>query len=430
MRLHSILHTAAAALCLALSFWPSAKADIDTRQAIFNPNFRTLTVSVDNDFMTPLILRLNSNDRLNVSFDEISDDYRFLQYRLIHCNADWQPSSLVESEYLRGFNIEDVDDYAFSSNTFVHFVNYRIDIDFAESEMAPTLSGNYLLQVFEQDDPDSVILQARFAVSENDVAVTGNASGRTDRGFNTEWQQLSLQLDPGEMRINNPYQDLKLVVTQNRRPESTRTVISPMRLEGKKVIYTHIPELIFPAGNEYRRFETTRINTPGMHVDSIRYGGSNYHMYLTPDEPRAERNYSYDQTQRGRFLIREYNATDSDLGADYVTVHFTFKFPEVTDGDIYVDGDLTGHMLTDSNRMSYDHEAGVYRLQLPLKQGSYNYQYVIAPKTNAASSGGTPRQTEGNYYETDNEYLVQVFYRPVGTRADRLIGHGLILSNR
>ncbi len=397
---------------------------VDTRQAIFDPSFRTLTVTAAGDLMAPPVIRLNSNDRIAVSFDEIGDDYSFLQYRLVHCNADWQPSALVESEYLESFNVSDIDDYAFSSNTFVHFVNYRFEIP--SEGMAPLVSGNYLAQIYRQEDPDNVLLQVRFSVSEGAVAVSGNASGRTDRGFNTEWQHVALRLSPGRQQIQNPYQDLIVNITQNGRPETTRRLTHPSRVEGNSVIFEHSPELIYPAGNEFRRFETVRITDPGMHVDSIRFGGSNYHVFLSPDKGRADRSYSYDQTQRGRFVVRESNATDSDLGADYVTVNFTLDFPEIMDADIYVDGELTGWRLSDSNRMRRDPATGLYTLALPLKQGSYNYQYVVAPR--GAAGGAFPSVIEGNHYETRNEYLVEVFYRPVGSRADRLLGYGVILS--
>jgi hypothetical protein len=54
-----------------------------------------------------------------------------------------------------------------------------------------------------------------------------------------------------------------------------------------------------------------------------------------------------------------------------------------------------------------------------LKQGAYNYQYLFVP-TN--SNKTTTDLTEGNYYETENEYLILVYHRPFGERYDRLIG--------
>ena len=85
---------------------PSSAANYNT--AVFDPFFRTLKVSVPDNLMAPPVIRLNSDDTLVFSFDEITDEASHLQVRLVHCNADWQPSRLVDSEYIDGFNIDDI----------------------------------------------------------------------------------------------------------------------------------------------------------------------------------------------------------------------------------------------------------------------------------------------------------------------------------
>ncbi|MDE7160106.1 MAG: DUF5103 domain-containing protein [Muribaculaceae bacterium] len=417
-----------AAWLLLLAICPGVSA-MDTLTRTFDSAFRTLRVEVEGDFMATPVIDLDGDRRITVSFDEIGDDFSELRYRLVHCNADWQPSQLVESEYVEGFNEADVDDYAFSSNTFVHFVNYRITVP--SEDMRPLVSGNYLLQVFDRYDPERVLLQARFSVSENVVSLSGEVSGRTDRGLNTEWQQLELALSPGDFMISNPYTDLNVTVTQNSLPESTRTLPPPSRLEGQRMIWQHLPALVFGGGNEFRRFETVRLAGPGMHVDSMRFGGTNYHAYLMTDADRSEREYVYDSTQRGRYLVRDYVATDADLGADYVTVHFTLDFPQITNGDIYIDGDLTNHLREEPYRMIYDHSRHLYTLDLPLKQGSYNYRYVAVPRVSGGSvQTADPGVVEGNFFETVNEYDVRAYYRPPGARYDRLIGTALLTTAR
>lgn len=367
--------------------------------------------------MAPPSIRLGSDERLVISFDEWSEDYSDLQYRLVHCGPDWKPSGLLESEYLDGFNIADIEDWAFSSNTFVHYVNYHIVIP--NEDMDPLLSGNYILQIFERDDPDETIGEARFSVSEHSADVFGRVSTQTDRGLNTEWQQLELKITPTDVKIDDPYTMLRVDITQNDAPYTTTTLRTPSRVEGKNIVYAHMPELIFKAGNEFRRFETVRTNYNDMHVDSMRFLSRNYHAWLTPDQERESKQYSYDQTQQGRFLVREYNATDSDLGADYVTVHFLLDTPEAVDADVYVEGEFTGYKHDDSSRMHYDYNRGAYLLEMPLKQGSYNYRYVAVPRR--GNRMPDPSLIEGNKHETRNEYRVQVWYRPIGGRYDRLI---------
>ncbi len=378
---------------------------------------KTMKIMKEGDFMSPPSIRLGSDERVIINFDEWSEDYSDLQYRLLHCDADWNPSGLLESEYLDSFNIADIEDWAFSSNTFVHYVNYRIVVP--NEDMSPLLSGNYILQIFERDNPDETLGEARFSVYEHSADVVGTVSTQTDRGMNTKWQQLELKIRPTEVTIDDPYSMLRVDITQNNAPYTTSTLRTPSRVEGKDIIYSHMPELIFKAGNEFRRFETIRTNYNDMHVDSMRFLSRNYHAWLSPDTERESKEYSYDQTQQGRFLIREYNSTDSDLGADYVTVHFLLDTPEAINADVYVEGEFTGYRHDDASRMHYDYNRGAYLLEMPLKQGSYNYRYVAVPRRKNGQPD--PSLIEGNKHETRNEYRVQVWYRPIGARYSRLI---------
>lgn len=403
------------ALLAAVSLSVPADA-LDTAPGIFDPTFRTLKIQRSDNFFLPPVISLRGDEALTVNFDRLGEDRDFLRYRLLHCNADWQPSGLVESEYLSGFNDLAIDDYAFSQNTFVHFINYRIELP--AEELRPLVSGNYLLQVYDEQDPGETLLQARFCVSEETVEIMAQADSQTDRGLNVEFQQLDVILDTGQTAIRNPYSDITLTVEQNAVPGTDAVVIrNPQRVQGNRVIYEHLNELIFPAGNEFRRFETVRADYPGMNVDSVRYVGPGYHAYLRHDRPGRDRSYSYDQTQSGRFMVREYNATDADLGADYVTVHFTLEMPEIIDAEVYVEGEMTLGRYSAQNRMRYDRDRHAYTLEVPLKQGSYNYRYVVK-----SAAGTDPYFIDGNKYETRNEYTVKAYVRQPGERADRLVG--------
>ena len=296
------------------------RSEVDTTTGIFDRRFRTLKTEVEDNFMSPPVIRLGTNDRILVKFDEIGEDNSYLEYRLIHCDADWQPSRLIESEYLEGFNSVRIEDYAYSTATFVHYVNYLIA--FPNEELQIKHSGNYLLQVYDPERPEETLLQTRFQVTENRARIEGNVTSRTDMGHNTYWQQLAFEIDCQGIGEFNPYQDIIVYVTQNNREATKRRIMTPLRVSGCKIIYEHLNDLVFGASNEYRRFESVSNSFPGMRVDSLRYMGSNYHVWLKVDEPRQSASYNYDQTQHGRFLVREYNSTDSDIGADYITVHF------------------------------------------------------------------------------------------------------------
>lgn len=394
----------------------------DTSQGIFNPNFRTLVVEKEGMFLSPPVIQLGSNERIVISFDEIGTDWSRLQYRLIHCNADWQPSRLIEAEYVDGFNFADIDDYAFSGNTFTNYVNYRFTVP--SEQLGILVSGNYVVEVFPQSDPDDLILRARFQVSEDSAIVNGHVTPRTDKGYNTEWQQVELAISGADRRIN-PYNDLIISVVQNRRPDTEVMVSHPLRVENDRIIYEHNWDLIFPASNEYRRFETVREDYPGMGVEAVDFRNRSYQTWLNPDSGRRDHEYSFDLTQKGRFKIDSYTATDPDLGSDYVDVHFTLDYPRVMNGDIYVNGDFTSNRYDEQYKMIFDPETKLYFLSLPLKQGSYNYQYVAVKE---GEDKGTTALIEGDKYETQNEYTVSVYYRSPTSRADRLIGSATLYA--
>lgn len=397
------------------------RSEVDTTTGIFDRRFRTLKTEVEDNFMSPPVIRLGTNDRILVKFDEIGEDNSYLEYRLIHCDADWQPSRLIESEYLEGFNSVRIEDYAYSTATFVHYVNYLIA--FPNEELQIKHSGNYLLQVYDPERPEETLLQTRFQVTENRARIEGNVTSRTDMGHNTYWQQLAFEIDCQGIGEFNPYQDIIVYVTQNDREATKRRIMTPLRVSGDKIIYEHLNDLVFGASNEYRRFESVSNSFPGMRVDSLRYMGSNYHVWLKVDEPRQSASYSYDQTQHGRFLVREYNSTDSDIGADYITVHFLLECPELPSYDIYLDGEFTHGRMDKENQLTYDHRVGGYVAEVPLKQGAYNYQYVTRSRQTGEISTST---IEGDKYETLNEYGIAVYFRPPGARADRLISYRIL----
>lgn len=411
----------------------------NTSTGIFDSRFRTITVEVEGNRLAPPVIGMNSDDRLKIGFDCLAEEREYLRYSIYHCDADWRISDLVDSEVFDGFNLGDVDTYAFSRATTTHYVHYSITLPNKDFQFR--LSGNYLLRVFPEDDPDSTLLQVRFMVSEGAVGVRGEATSRTDVDYNGSHQQLELEVDLRSCYVRDVFNDLKVVVTQNGRVDNVAVVTHPSRVSGSKLVYEHIPQLIFPAGNEYRRMETVTMQYPGMGVESIDFHYPYYHHFLNTATPRYSQLYRYDQTQHGRFFVREYNSADSDVEADYSVVHFVLDMLPLPDSDVYLDGDFVNRRFDESTRMHYDPEAGVYHRELLLKQGAYNFQYLALPKNavaeskrsraafnNGVAQSASTAEVEGDFYQTVNEYGVAVYYRTPGERYDRLLGYTVIFS--
>ena len=413
-------------LCIAAIL--PAKAEIDdddTRTQIGDSRFRTLQVRlVGNDYFPPVIA-LGSEDRIKISFDEMGEDRSYLRYSVIHCNADWTPSDLVESEYVDGFNYADITDCKFSASTLCHYVHHSFTLP--NDEIHFLVSGNYLVKIYDENEPETTLLQARIFVSENAVSVGTSVTSRTDIDYNDEHQQVSFVVDTRDYQVRNMYSDLKAYVTQNGRLDNEVMIDRPLMVAGQKITYNKDKRLIFEAGNEYRRIETVTQHGISMGVERMVFHQPYYHAILYTDEMRAYDSYLYDQTQLGRFTIRSSEALDSDNGAEYIVTHFSLDTGgQLQSGNIYLEGEFTNHLFTPGTLMKYDESTGLYTADILLKQGAYNYQYLYVPE---GSNRGYSK-IDGNKYQTVNEYLVRVYHRDMASRYDRLIGFGIAFSGK
>jgi hypothetical protein len=77
---------------------------------------------------------------------------------------------------------------------------------------------------------------------------------------------------------------------------------------------------------------------------------------------------------------------------------------------------------------AFNPEKGFYEKTLFLKQGFFNYTYVTTAERIQAGQKFSFENTEGNYWSTENSYMVLVYYRPFGARADELIGYTSLSS--
>ncbi len=409
------------AVLMALLVWLAAMAAGDTMTGTPNDRVRSLRIVNPLDPYGPAVLRLGSGDVLAINFDVLSEDRDYLRYRLVHCRADWSPSTLVDSEFLDGFNEGEITDYRFSEATLVHYVNYNLTIP--NADVAPLLSGNYLLQIYPESDPDDVWAQCRFMVCEEKVGISGNVTSRTDVDYNAGHQQLELRIDTRESGVADPFNDLFVVVQQNGRLDNEVALRQPLRMSGTTSIYEHQPQLLFEAGNEYRRMETVSTQFPPMGVESVEFINPYYYHILATDEPRAGSQYLYDETQKGRFVIHEYNSSDPDVQADYTVVVFSLDMPYDPDTMVFLDGDFTMRRFDENSRMQYNRERGRYERVMLLKQGAYNYQYLTVPR---GARRGYTAAVEGDKHQTLNEYTVKVYERKPGSRNDRLLGVALL----
>ncbi len=385
---------------------------------VFDENIHSLQVK--NDGINPIypIINLNTNDKITVSFDEMSHDGHNYFYKLIHCNADWKQSNLMEIEYIDGFSDGAINNYKYSFGTMFDYTNYSFQIP--NEDLQLKCSGNYTIIIYE-DILDNVVATACFSVLDEKVNIKGNVRSNTDIDFKGKHQQVDFSIATNNSyKIVSPQTDLKVYVQQNRRTDNMASLVTPSAIFPNEIEYKNNRKLIFEAGNEFKSFDISSLRNFSKEVEHIRYYNPYYHATLYQNTFDQLHQYYSSNDINGRYIVhlQESNAQSED--PDYLFVHFALYSPNPLFGTrIYISGELNNFNYDENNLMEYNAKTMCYEKTMLLKQGGYDYQYTIFPY---GSSKGSVELTEGNYWETENEYAIYVYHRMWGENYDRLIG--------
>lgn len=384
---------------------------------LLSENIHTLQVLVNGEWNHTPILGLGTSDYLDISFDDLTHEYHRYRYRVEHCNYDWTPSKgIFPIDYLRGeSNDQPLESYNESLNTSVLYMHYSLR--FPNARVGVRFSGNYKLTIFDDDEEEDVCVVC-FSVVDNKVPVMASVTTHTDIDLNRSHQQVKFKAEIGNIRVTDAKREIKTVVMQNNRTDNAAWNAPVDYVTGSTLQWEFAKDLIFKAGNEYRKFEMTNMHVPTMNVDNIRYFKPYFHATLYEDKTRP--NFIFDEEQDGAFVIRTIEYPDPTVQADYLLVHFTLHHPVEPNGDIYINGAFQSDVFAPECKMVYNEERQVYEGTLLLKQGYYNYQYLYVP--HGEEKRGYTANVEGDYFQTENKYSIYVYYRPQGGRYDQLVG--------
>ena len=371
----------------------------------------TLRTISNGDWERIPMITLESDETIEFSFDEMSHEYHRFTYHITHCDAQWKPSNLIESEYMEGFNDQPIEDWENSLNTTFDYTHYTLTLP--NNDVTLKLSGNYRLSI-QEDGREMAWF--RFLISENMHNLSATVSGNTDIDTHKSHQQLDMKVSLNGLNVTNPDREIYTVVMQNRRSDNAVIDPKPTYNSGNMLTYEHCSDLIFPAGNEFRRFEIINMYDYFRNVDRVTFHDPYYHANLLEDTRHHA--YTFDYDHNGRYLIRYNQASDSDTEADYLFVHFNLASEPMNGGSLYVSGHFNGGNTGRKWIMEYNSQTRRYEATILLKQGAYDYQYIWVPDGQTA---GQTKPTEGDWYETKNEYLILLYYRQRGSRYDRLI---------
>ncbi len=386
-----------------------------------NPPYyiKTVTFVQNGQNMVPIF---QLGDEFQFQFDDLQGSENNYYYHLTHCDYDWKPSQLSINEYLNGFNDQRIIDYTNSLNCLQIYSHYRVSFPNKFTQLK--VSGNYIISILNEDR--EVVFSRKFVVYESLVTVplqVKRARNVNDVNFK---HNMDFAVKSGTINFQSPLKNVKVMILQNGRLNTAITNIKPMYTLGNDLIYKYDGETQFWAGNEFLYFENKNIRAATNTIAKVDTNTGLYGCYLYTNNARGNQPYTYWPDKNGNFFINNVNSTTPETEADYAWIYLSLSAPAFFENkSIYINGMFNNYALTDEYKMDYNEKKGIYEKAIMVKQGFTNYCYTVADATGKVDDANA---IDGNFYQTENDYMVIVYYRENNQRYDRVIGKGIASS--
>lgn len=387
----------------------------------YEPKIRTITLHPANAdvqaTLQPAITQLGQWN-LTLSFDDLRAERDSYYAKIIHCNYDWSASALQELDFMTEYNEFAITNFEFSVDTHIPYVHYWLNLPPVK------LPGNYVVVVYRESNKEDIILTKRFMVFDTRISFENEANLIGAGRVASLNQQINFTINYKNLEVINPLENIKVAIRQNQRWDNMATDIRPsfVREIEKQLEYRFFDDSkMFKGGNEFRFFDIRSLNYPGRNVATVIKNVKPFEIYIGGDKTRAGESYAQYLDLNGGFMIDNLDYRDANY-SNYANVHFTLSSKPLP-GEVFVTGAFNYWNLNDENRMTYDSSRQTYRTNFLLKQGWYDYQYLIKSKQLP------PYALEGSHFETENMYEILVYYRPFKPNADLLIGYVRLEKN-
>lgn len=373
------------------------------------------------------VYTLNSNDQVQLGFDDLEGNVKSYYYTYVLCDYNWKPVNVNNFDYLKGFTQNRISSYRYSSRAFTRYTHYQAILP--DRNSVPTRSGNYLLKVFLDGDTSKLVFTKRMLVVDPKAAITGAViQPFTPQLFNTH-QKIKFSAVINSLNTFSAAQQVKVVILQNNRWDVAQKDIPPTFVRGNSLEFNSENIAIFPGGKECRWLDLRSFRLQSDRVDRGIYNKNSTELFLKTDIDRNGQRYIYYPDLNGMYVITTYESINPLWQGDYATVHFYLATPDgkpYPKKNVYVAGYFTGYDLSEKWKMNFNDSTGKYELPAFLKQGYYNYTYI----TTDADNPSIKTELEGNYYETENQYTILVYYKSFTDQSEQLIGIGELNSRR
>ncbi len=382
------------------------------------PPFHIKTVSfVQNNQNVVPIFELG--EPFQVQFDDLYGNDASYFYEIIHCDYNWKPSDIQKIEYIEGMDNQRILESENSFNTLQTYSHYRLS--FPNSSLQIKISGNYMLKILNEDR--EIVFSRKFIIYENLASVPIQIRRpRTVQLMNLK-HNLEFTIKSKEINFQNALKNVKTLLIQNGKFQTAITNVAPQFTIGNELVYKYDAPTQFWAGNEFHFFDNKEIRFPSNTIARVDSQKEIYTAYLFTNDARGNKDYYFWEDTNGNFVIRRLFAENNEVDADYSWINFSLSAPNFrsSDGAIYVTGMFNNYALTPENKMEFNTDKGIYEKAILIKQGFTNFEYSVVKPDGTLDEENA---IDGNYFQTENEYIVLVYYKENTDRYERIIGKG------
>ena len=374
------------------------------------------------------IYTLGGDAKFQLDFDDLEGGYKNYYYTYQLCDYNWKPNDLLQTfDFIKGYTQNRITNYRYSSLSLTKYTHYQATLP--DRNSTPSKSGNYLLKIFLDADTSKLVFTKRLLVLDPKSTINAFVA-QTVTGDNfLRNQKIRFTATLGDVNSFSAAQQVKAVVLQNNNWNTAQKDIKPTFVRENILDYSSELVANFPAGKEWRWLDLRSFSLQSDRVHHADYSKTFTNIYLKPDLDRSSERYIYYPDYNGAYNIVTYESINPFWQGDYATVHFSFAPPNgiaYVGKDIYLAGQFTGFNLDDKFKMKFNETTGLYETDVFMKQGYYTYTYYLADK-----NGGDFNNTlEGNYWETENNYTILIYYKGFMDRVDQLLGAAQINSRR
>ncbi|WP_417942425.1 DUF5103 domain-containing protein [Flavobacterium sp. RS13.1] len=383
-----------------------------------DPPYNIKTVSfVQNGSNVIPIFELGSTFQLQ--FDDLFGNEANYYFEIVHCDYNWKPSEIPKTDYILGFDNQRIMDYTNSFNTLQIYSHYRLNFP-NQFTTQLKISGNYMLKILNEER--DVIFSRKFILYENLCTVSAQVKRSRNLTNINQKQNLDFSISSNDIVFQTPLQNVKVLLLQNGDFNTSIKNVRPQYTIGNQLVYKYDAETQFWGGNEFLYFENKDVRVANNNVAKVSSTSDIYSSFLYTSPARANQIYTVYQDINGNFVVKNINGSNQEIEADYAWVYFSLSAPTFRlNKDIYITGMFNNYSLSPEYKMDYNPDKGIYEKAVMIKQGFTNFQYRVADKKGVIDFENA---VDGNFYQTENEYTIWVYYRESTDRYERVIGKG------